>query len=416
LHERGEAGYRFAFVVGQTLGNAVFSQNLRTVVDRDEEVEATWYFVDYPAWAGVRTPGSPTAEQPTSSGSRRRPGTAKKLVRRVIGGRRTYEPWAAWASGQALRMLGRDLFEHRHDAILFHATSTALFAGPLLGRRSLISLDATPAGSADSPAQMGRPYGRLIGGASEHAHVRAYRSVRALTPFSRWAESSLVLDYGVGRDRITVIPPGIDLVSWRPGARRDGAGPVRLLFVGRDFERKGGDVLLRAFTEHLEPGRYELDVVTKASLPTSTGIRVYHDLPANGDQLRNLYARADIFVFPTRWDTFGIAAIEAMAAGLPVVASDLNALPEIVSDGSSGLLVPQDDPASLAQAIDRLGQNPELRRKLGEEGRRLAEQRFDLSQNARRLLQVMKRVALEDRSSRREPSVSEPATRERLPL
>jgi glycosyltransferase involved in cell wall biosynthesis len=104
-----------------------------------------------------------------------------------------------------------------------------------------------------------------------------------------------------------------------------------------------------------------------------------------------------------------------MAAGLPVVASDLNALPEIVRDGSSGLLVPQDDPASLARAIDRLGQNPELRRKLGEEGRRLAEQRFDLSQNAGRLLQVMKRVALEDRSPGRTPSVSEPATRERLP-
>ena len=60
----GEVTYRFAFVVGQTLGNAVFSQNLRSVVDRDEEVDATWYFVDYPAWAGVQqTPGSPTARQ-----------------------------------------------------------------------------------------------------------------------------------------------------------------------------------------------------------------------------------------------------------------------------------------------------------------------------------------------------------------
>ena len=124
---------------------------------------------------------------------------------------------------------------------------------------------------------------------------------------------------------------------------------------------------------------------------------VHHELRANGDQLRNLYARADIFVFPTRWDTFGIAAIEAMAAGLPIIASDLNALPEIVLHGDSGLLVPQDDAAALAHAIDHLGQNPELRRKMGAEGRRLAEHRFDLSQNVRRLLQVMKHVALESR-------------------
>lgn len=394
----GEVTYRFAFVVGQTLGNAVFSQNLRSVVDRDEEVDATWYFVDYPAWAGVQqTPGSPTARQPAVPGAGTRPGLAKRFARRIVGNRRTYEPWAAWASTHALGMLRRDLFEHRHDAILFHATSTALFAGPLLRDRSVISLDATPAGSADSPVQMGRPYGRLIGGASEHAHARAYRSARALTPFSYWAESSLVLDYGAERDRITVIPPGVDLVSWRPGSLRNGAGPVRLLFVGRDFERKGGDVLLRAFTEQLEPGRYELDIVTKATLPASKGVRVHHELRANGDRLRNLYARADIFVFPTRWDTFGIAAIEAMAAGLPIVASDLNALPEIVIDGDSGVLVPQDDAAALAQAIDRLGQNPELRRKMGAEGRRLAEHRFDLSQNVRRLLQVMKHVALESR-------------------
>jgi glycosyltransferase involved in cell wall biosynthesis len=223
-----------------------------------------------------------------------------------------------------------------------------------------------------------------------------------------------VLDYGADRDRITVIPPGVDLASWRPGARRDGAGPVRLLFVGRDFERKGGDVLLRAFTEHLEAGRYELDVVTKATLPALTGIRVHHELPANGERLRSLYERADVFVFPTRWDTFGIAAIEAMAAGLPVIASDLNALPEIVSDGSSGQLVPQDDPAVLAAAIDRLGRNTELRRRMGQEGRLLAEQRFDLSHNARRVLQVMKRVAVEDMPGRRVPSVPEPAARERL--
>jgi glycosyltransferase involved in cell wall biosynthesis len=212
----------------------------------------------------------------------------------------------------------------------------------------------------------------------------------------------LVHDYSVDPSRITVIPPGVDLEVWRPDPRRQGTGPVKLLFVGRHIEQKGGDVLLRAFTEHLEPGKYTLDVVTKDTFPSLPGLRVHHELPANGEALRSLYAAADIFVFPTRWDTFGIAVIEAMASGLPVVASNLNALPEIVGDGTSGLLVPMEDAAALGAAIERLGQDPERRRRMGLEGRQAAERRFDLAANASRVLDVMKEVADKSHAGRRQ--------------
>jgi glycosyltransferase involved in cell wall biosynthesis len=120
-----------------------------------------------------------------------------------------------------------------------------------------------------------------------------------------------------------------------------------------------------------------------------------------------LYAAADIFVFPTRWDTFGIAVIEAMASGLPVVASNLNAVPEMVSDGISGLLVPPNDAAALATAIEGLGRDPERRHQMGLEGRRIAEQKFDVVANANRVLDVLKQVADDSgrlRTSPRSPS------------
>jgi glycosyltransferase involved in cell wall biosynthesis len=303
-------------------------------------------------------------------------------------------------------MLARDLVSRRHEAILFHTTSTALLAAPFLRGRTVLSLDSTPASLLESSAHLGRAWGRAIGGASERAHASAYRAARALTPWSAWVQSSLVLDYDVDPGRITVIPPGVDVSAWQPGAPRNGDGPLKLLFVGRDFGRKGGDVLLRAFTNHLEQGRYELDVVTKERLPTVPGVRVHHELPANSDALRRLYEAADVFVLPTRWDTFGIAAIEAMASGLPVVASDLNAVPEIVADGSCGMLVRPGDPAALASAVTALGHAPELRRRMGAEGRRIAEERFDVEVNARRVLDVLKRVATESQAAVPEPGAT----------
>ena len=407
--------YRIAFVVGQTLGNAVYSKNLRAVVERDPEVEATWYFVDYPRWAAVRTPGSPNAERTAVT---RRAGptgaAAKRLVRRAIGGHRQYELWAAWASVSSAKRLVRDLFYRDHDAVFFHTGSTALLSAPLIRDRAVISLDATPRVLPDSEAMVGKPPRGPIGSGSHRLHVHAYRDAAVLLPFSEWAKSSLVHDYGADPSRIHVVPPGVDLQSWLPGPPRESAEAVKLLFVGRDFERKGGPLLLSAFADRLERGRYELDVVTKAPLPSLPGLHVHNELPANSDALRRLYSAADIFVLPTQWDTFGIAAIEAMAAGLPVVASNLNALPEIVADGVSGILVPQRDGDALADAIEQLGADPALRRRMGLEGRALAEQRFDLFANGRRVLEVLKQVA--DASRVADSPVASPTTPDRQPV
>ncbi len=389
--------YRLAFVLGQTLGNAVFASNLRSVVGEDPDVAASWYLVDYPRWAGVRTPGSATTTQAAAAPSRPRKRLAKSLVRRALGNRRQYELWATWASTVALRRLAPDLLYRRHDAVFFHTGSSALFAGPAVRGGVVVSLDATPQVPEEARHITGEDQRALVAAASHRLHRRAYGAATFLAPWSRWAGESLVSDYGADPDRIRVTPPGIDLERWRPRRNREPGGRTRLLFVGRDFQRKGGDTLLEAFSRHLG-NRYELDIVTRFPQPAPPGIRFHNELPANGDELRSLYERADLFVFPTRWDPFGIVAIEAMAAGLPVVATRLNAIPEIVDDGVSGLLVPPDDPAALAAAIDRVAADPARMAEMGREGRRLALERFDLRANGRQVLDVLKQAAAVSRT------------------
>ncbi|EQD38607.1 glycosyl transferase group 1 [mine drainage metagenome] len=92
------------------------------------------------------------------------------------------------------------------------------------------------------------------------------------------------------------------------------------------------------------------------------------------DALRREYASADLFVLPSHMEPFGIVLLEAMAAGLPVVATSVGGIPEVVHSGLTGLLVPPRDPAALARALDTLVADPQLRSRFGDRGRARAEE------------------------------------------
>lgn len=98
-------------------------------------------------------------------------------------------------------------------------------------------------------------------------------------------------------------------------------------------------------------------------------MRAHCGLAPNSDQLLALYRDADIFVLPTLADASSIASLEAMSAGLPVVATSVGGVPEIVLDGETGLIVPPGDAAALERAIRSLIENPATARKMGEAGR-----------------------------------------------
>jgi glycosyltransferase involved in cell wall biosynthesis len=210
--------------------------------------------------------------------------------------------------------------------------------GPL--RRPLVlDLDAT----WDQLEEMAAPYKgrppasgmRRDGQALRHSLL--WRSVSVFTPWSNWAADGL-RRHGIEDARIKVIPPGVDLDAWLPVKRSAPIDrPIRLLFVGGDFKRKGGDLLLDVMRSPLGSS-FELDIVTRDDTSQAPNTRV-HRFEPNEPGLRDLYSNADLFVLPSRAECFGIATIEAMASGVPVVVSDVGGARDIVDHGKSGWLI-----------------------------------------------------------------------------
>jgi glycosyltransferase involved in cell wall biosynthesis len=227
-----------------------------------------------------------------------------------------------------------------------------------------------------------------------------WSSARVLEAWSTWAKRSVVDDYAIAEDHVVVNPPGVDLSFWVPGpAPAPGRRPLRVLFVGGDFRRKGGDLLL-AWHQHNEVDGVELDVVTREDVPSAPGLRVHHGVTANSPQLRQLYQQADVFVLPSGSECFGIATLEAMATGLPVVVTDVGGTADIVEPGENGFIVPAGDVSALSTALDTILRDGDLRAAMGKRSRQLAEERFDVERNARRTIGLLKQIADDGRAVR----------------
>jgi glycosyltransferase involved in cell wall biosynthesis len=231
---------------------------------------------------------------------------------------------------------------------------------------------------------------------------RALLAAAALVTWSRLAADSLTADYGVPASRVHVIPPGVDLQRFYPGAE---AGPdqlVRILFVGGDFARKGGHDLLAALQGLPEA---ELDVVTGGDVgPIPAGVRchVHRGLRPGNPKLLALYRRADVFALPSRGDCLPQVLAEAAASGLPLVATASGAMDEVVRDGVNGFLVPVAAPADLRLALRRLVESRDLRRAMGWESLEMARREHDALANHRRIFELMAEMARVDR--RRQPA------------
>ncbi len=160
---------------------------------------------------------------------------------------------------------------------------------------------------------------------------------------------------------------------------------MRILFVGGDFARKGGDLLLAAMAA-LDDS--ELRAVTRSEIERQPRVEAVHGLTPNDPRLRQLFHTSDVFVLPSRAETFGIAAVEAAAAGLPVVVTNIGGLADLVVDGTTGLAIEPGDGDGLIAALRRLEADPELRRTMGRAARHRAEREFDAGTNANRLVDL----------------------------
>lgn len=220
---------------------------------------------------------------------------------------------------------------------------------------------------------------------------------------SRYSRRRARRAYGASPGRTAVVPEGLDLERWgleraRAGSESGGppAGggevtaeppespdrPLTVLSVARQYRRKNTASLVRAVARLLRRGLPlrlrvvgggpELDDLRRLAARVGLGDRA--DLPGDlpSAAVTRAYRRADVFCLPSLQEGFGIAFLEAMAAGLPVVACRAGAAPEVVSHGETGLLCEPGSDRELVRSLQRLLTSPRLRRRMGDRGRRRA--------------------------------------------
>jgi glycosyltransferase involved in cell wall biosynthesis len=356
----GQRKPRLAFIMEGYLGHVTYQRTLARVAARMDDVDVQWHVMD------LASPGPIERIPPIS--------------RNV----------SLLMSLRARSILAR--MRPRPDALFFFTQTTSLLSvGWMRQIPTVIATDATPK-NFDEIAQ---GYGHSVGPGWAEAIKsqlvrRSLMAADAIVPWSEWARHSVIDDYGIPESRTRIIRPGVDLAALSPDRARS-SEETRFLFVGADFERKGGPLLLDALRSLRS--RWHLDVVTKSPLDASPQISVHRNLKPNTPELYALFAAADVFVFPTMADCFPWVVIEAMAAGLPVIATKVGAIAEAVQDGKTGILLRAGDVANLRESLAWIAEHPAERSRMGELGRIVAEERFDADGNSRRLIEFLRDVA-----------------------
>jgi glycosyltransferase involved in cell wall biosynthesis len=279
------------------------------------------------------------------------------------------------------------------DVLLFNTQSCAYLAGRVMRRRpALLSVDVTGRQFAAleywRPRDRFSPYAERI---AEHFEARALRAAHGVIAWTEWSARSLRDEYRLPSERVHVVHPGVDIERWGavPRIPRGSGQPLRLLFVGNATQRKGLDGLRDAIARVSAPVR--LDVITEDALETDEGMTVHRGLAAGSPELIARFGDADVLVHPTRADAAPWVVVEGMAAGLPVVATDVGAIRELLGD--AGVVVTAGDVTALAAAIETLAGDPAARERLGDAGRRRARERYDSTVQIARWVEIIRAAA-----------------------
>jgi starch synthase len=213
------------------------------------------------------------------------------------------------------------------------------------------------------------------------AEQHAFDRLDLIFTMSDWLRQSFISDFAQDPRKVVTVGAGANAKTLPNAAPSRAPSPMRILFVGFEFERKGGPFLLEAFAA-LRQGHpdAELWIVGPEPGDPAPGVRWHGAIDRRteeGDRLMaSLHRDATAFVLTSRYEPFGNAVLEAMAYGLPCIGSTVCAMPEIIDAGRTGLLVPPSDAPALAQALRELADNPALARAMGEAGYRKSREKF----------------------------------------
>ncbi len=357
------------FLMEQHIGHKTFCQNLRRFIEPSRQLHSRWVDITYytePGYLWERFPFLPAKIRGSL--------TARMQVRNGL---------------------------HRapYDVAVFNTQVPAVLGSAFLKKRPyVIATDITPI----QYDKMGEHYNHNSDGnavLSRYKHwknVNIFKQAARILPWSSWVRDSLIADYQVDPDKIEVVPPGVDIDKWQYMPHDSHDRPVRILFVGGDLYRKGGQLLLDAF-QSLPAGVAELILVTRTKLTPMKGVSVYNNMQPNTPELMALYQSSDIFVLPTQAEAFGIAAVEASATGLPVIATNVGGLPDVVRDGETGFIIQAQDQDALAHRLHQLIENHDMRKSFSHAARQRAETLFDAEKNALRVIKILQDVAQKDK-------------------
>jgi glycosyltransferase involved in cell wall biosynthesis len=282
----------------------------------------------------------------------------------------------AWRLAKLLRRGRYDLIE----AYGFRAGVLARMVAPFSGRPGVIIGVRTPhLTDAQKPDAMRTRVALVL--------------ERAMSPLAMWYDANsagtreVMVERGLPPDRFGVIGNGV-ITDGVPRATPGHDGPLRIICVARLAPVKRHEVLLHALAlARAEGVELEAELIGSGTLldhlvdvADDLGLRDHVTFTGELPQAKiaKHLAGSSIFVLLSAWEGMPGSVLEAMAAGLPVVATDVTGIREVVRDGETGLLVALDDPVGTAQAIERLARDPDLRARLGTTARASVESRtFD---------------------------------------
>lgn len=299
--------------------------------------------------------------------------------------------WRLRWSWQARRLLKRHAREV--DVAMITTQASALLSrGPMRRLPCVLTVDATV--RQFTALEYERPRDRFSSLQDRilfRLERRALRRAAAVVAWSEWNAAALREEYGLGDSHLATIHPGIDADWWAEAAARrpaESGGALRLLFVGNDIERKG----LPLLTEAIERSALDavLDVVSGDPVAERGPVRVHHGVEGGSEQLREFFAAADAFVLPTRADAVPWAVLEAMATGLPVLATRVGAIEELIGEG--GITVTPGSVDELAEGLRRLA-DPDLRGRMGTRGLERVRHHYDREVQLPLLLDLLRSLA-----------------------
>jgi glycosyltransferase involved in cell wall biosynthesis len=229
-----------------------------------------------------------------------------------------------------------------------------------------------------------------------------------IVAFSQFSRKLIVNGLGNAcANRVEVIPPGIES-SWFEVARNKPM-PAKLLFWGRIEEEKGLTELFIALNTVVKKfPEVKLTLVGEGnrlqeykSLVTDLGLSNLVEFTGwlNNQEIQTLAAKCSIGIFPSRIESFGLSVVEAMAAGLPVIAARGGAIPENIEDGVTGTLVPVNNSDALAEAINKALKNPQSSEAMAIAAKPAVQQNFSWDRAADSMIKVYKNLCMNTSST-----------------